>query len=64
MVPERILIVRLGHLGDVIHTLPAVTLLSQTWPDAKISWLIEPLSAPLIEHSQPMAADAHAQMQR
>lgn len=38
---ERILIVRLGALGDVVHGLPAVALLRQSFPDAHIGWVIE-----------------------
>ena len=46
---KRILVVRLGHLGDVLHTLPAVTLLKNAWPRAEISWLVDPLWAPLLD---------------
>ena len=38
---ERLLIVRLSAMGDVIHTLPAVQLLRDTFPQAMIGWLIE-----------------------
>ncbi|HUF22520.1 MAG TPA: lipopolysaccharide heptosyltransferase I [Vicinamibacterales bacterium] len=37
----RILIVRLGSLGDVIHTLPAVAALRRAMPDARIDWLVD-----------------------
>lgn len=37
----RVLIVRLGAMGDVIHALPAVALLRQALPEAQIGWLIE-----------------------
>jgi heptosyltransferase I len=37
----RILIVRLGALGDVIHTLPAVAALRRAMPDARIDWLVD-----------------------
>ena len=30
--PERLLVVRLGAMGDIIHTLPAVTALRQAFP--------------------------------
>ncbi len=35
------LIVRLGSLGDLIHTLPAVAALRRVYPDARIDWLVE-----------------------
>jgi heptosyltransferase-1 len=38
---ERLLIVRLSAMGDVIHTLPAVHFLREAFPRAFIGWLIE-----------------------
>lgn len=40
--------VRLGAVGDVVRTLPAVRLLRRTWPEAPISWAVEPAAAPLL----------------
>lgn len=45
----RVLIVRLSAIGDVVHTLPALAALRRTLPDAHIAWLVESLSAPLLE---------------
>ena len=45
---ERILIVRLSAMGDVIHTLPAVHALRQAFPHAMIGWLIEERWAELL----------------
>jgi heptosyltransferase-1 len=39
--PESILIVRLGAMGDIIHTLPAVTALRNALPSARIGWIVE-----------------------
>ena len=39
--PSRILIVRLGSLGDLVHTLPAVAALRRTFPTAEIDWLVD-----------------------
>ncbi len=36
----RFLIVRLSSLGDIIHTLPIVYKLRQSYPDAQIDWLV------------------------
>lgn len=41
MVPKKLLIVRLGAMGDVIHTLHAAARLRQSFPDAQIGWVIE-----------------------
>jgi len=45
---KRLLIVRLGAMGDVIHTLPAVHALRQAFPQAFIGWLIEERWAELL----------------
>lgn len=43
----KVLLIKLGALGDVINTLPlAATLKEQL--DARIHWLVEPLSYPLV----------------
>ena len=45
----RILIVRLGAMGDIIHTLPAVSALASTFPRAEIVWAIDPKWTVLLE---------------
>jgi heptosyltransferase-1 len=45
---ERLLIVRLSAMGDVIHTLPAAQALRDTFPNAMIGWLIEERWAELL----------------
>jgi heptosyltransferase I len=45
----RILIVRLGAMGDIIHALPAAAHLRQTFPGAHIAWLAERRWLPLLE---------------
>jgi heptosyltransferase-1 len=45
---ERLLIVRLSAMGDVIHTLPAVHALREAFPQAFIGWLIEERWAELL----------------
>jgi heptosyltransferase I len=45
---ERILVVRLSAMGDVIHTLPAAAALREAFPEAKIDWLIEERWAELL----------------
>ncbi|MFT4537851.1 MAG: heptosyltransferase-1 [Planctomycetota bacterium] len=47
--PKRILVIRLGAVGDLVRTLPAVLSLRETWPDAEIAWAVEQHVAPLIE---------------
>src|SRR5438270_8368568 len=38
---EKILIVRLGAMGDVLHALPAVANLRANFPEATIGWAVE-----------------------
>ena len=47
-VPRRLLIVRLGSMGDIIHTLPAVTALRGAFPEASIGWIVEERWAELL----------------
>jgi heptosyltransferase-1 len=44
----RILVVRLGSMGDVIHALPAVASLKHSFPHSRLSWVIKPRWAPLL----------------
>ncbi len=45
----RILIVRLGAMGDILHTMPAVAALRAAQPNAEIAWVLEPRWFPLLE---------------
>jgi len=45
----RILVLRLGALGDVVAALPAVASLKHSIPHSKITWVIEPRWRPLLE---------------
>ncbi len=50
---ESVLIVRLSAIGDVIHALPVLDALRRARPDLRIGWIVEELSAPLLdEHPQ------------
>jgi heptosyltransferase-1 len=46
---RRILVVRLGAMGDIIHTLPAVASLKHSFPGSHLTWAVEPRWAPLLE---------------
>jgi heptosyltransferase-1 len=37
----NILIVRLGALGDIVHTIPAAAALRRAYPTARLDWLVE-----------------------
>ena len=40
MTPSRLLIVRLGALGDVVHAIPVAAALRRAFPHARIDWLV------------------------
>ena len=46
--PRRLLVVRLGSMGDIIHTLPAVTAMRRAFPEASIGWIVEERWAELL----------------
>lgn len=38
--PSRFLIVRLGALGDIVHTIPVAAALRRAFPNSRIDWLV------------------------
>jgi heptosyltransferase-1 len=45
------LVVRLGSLGDIVHTCPAVAALRESFPAARIAWITHPRWRSLVESS-------------
>ena len=52
MPERRFLVVRLGSLGDIVHTLPAVAALRETFSSAEIVWLTHPRWKLLVSSSK------------
>ncbi len=48
---RRILVVRLGAMGDIIHALPAVARLKCSFPRARITWAVESRWASLLDEN-------------
>ena len=46
--PDRILLVRLSHLGDVVHGLPVLHALRRLHPRASLAWVVQPEFAGLL----------------
>ncbi len=46
---RRILLVRLGSMGDILHALPALATLKENFPSWEIDWLVESRWRPLLE---------------
>jgi len=51
----RVLVVRLGALGDLVHAVPAVAAIRRTHPDAAIDWLVEPKHAEFLGLVPPVS---------
>jgi heptosyltransferase I len=45
---RRLLIVRLGSMGDIFHTLPAAVALRHAFPEATLGWIVEERWAELL----------------
>lgn len=46
--PRSIAVVLLSAIGDVVHGMPIVTSLKRAWPDARITWVIQPVAHALV----------------
>ena len=44
----RLLIVKLGSIGDVVHTLPSLAAIRNAFPNAEISWVVERTAAEIL----------------
>ena len=45
---QRLLIVKLSSLGDVVHALPVSAALGEAFPHLRLTWVVEERSAPLV----------------
>ncbi len=52
MKARRVLICRVGAMGDVLHALPAVAALRRERPDWRIGWAVDPRWAPLLVNGE------------
>lgn len=52
MTEPRFLVVRLGSLGDIVHTFPAVAALRECFPRSEIVWLTHPRWKALVESGE------------
>ena len=46
---KNVLIVKLSALGDVIHALPVSYAIKETFPEARVTWVVEPPSFDLLK---------------
>ena len=58
----RILILRVGAMGDVLHALPGVAALRRARPEWRVDWVVDPRWAPLLVDSEgngPIVSRVH-----
>jgi len=46
---KNILIIKPSSLGDILHAFPAVALIAELFPEARIEWLINRQFAPVLD---------------
>ena len=54
MAEQRFLLVRLGSFGDVVHALPAAAALRDTFPSARIDWIVASRWSRLLEGNRDL----------
>jgi heptosyltransferase-1 len=47
--PGNVLIIKPSAIGDVVHGLPVLNLLRRRWPEARLSWLVTPACAGILD---------------
>ncbi len=52
----KILLIRLRLIGDVVFTTPAVAALRRHYPDASLTYLVEPPAEPVVRHNPHLDA--------
>ena len=55
---RRVLIIKPSSLGDIVHTLPTVHLLKESYPHLEFTWVINPVFASLVEGNADLAGTA------
>lgn len=56
--PARLVVVRLGAIGDVANALVFAAAVKEARPDAHVGWVVHPLAAPLVE-GHPCVSRTH-----
>jgi len=56
--PERLLLIKPGSMGDVIHALPVAEAIRRAWPEVELTWVVDPRWASLLE-GNPAVSHIH-----
>ena len=60
----NILLIRLRLIGDVVFTTPVVAAVRRRFPDAHLTYLVEPVAAPVVRHNPHLDAVVVAERPR
>ena len=53
---KSVLVVKLSAIGDVIHALPVSYALKEAYPEARVTWVVEPPAYNLLEGNRYIEA--------
>lgn len=56
---RSVLLIKPGSMGDVIHALPVASAIRQAWPEAELTWVVDPRWAPLLSGNPAVSAVKH-----
>jgi len=56
---RSVLLIKPGSMGDVIHALPVASAIRQAWPEAKLTWIVDPRWSPLLSGNPAVSAVRH-----
>ncbi len=56
---RRVLLIKPGSMGDVIHALPVASAIRQAWPESELTWIVDPRWAPLLSGNPVVSATKH-----
>jgi heptosyltransferase I len=57
--PRSLLLIKPGSMGDVIHALPVASAIYAAWPQTKVTWIVDPRWAPLLEGNPAVSSLCH-----
>ncbi|MEI6073030.1 MAG: glycosyltransferase family 9 protein [Verrucomicrobiae bacterium] len=53
---RSVLLIKPGSMGDVVHALPVASAIRRAWPEAVLTWVVDPRWAPLLEGNPAVSA--------
>ncbi|MEI6033847.1 MAG: glycosyltransferase family 9 protein [Verrucomicrobiae bacterium] len=56
---SSVLLIKPGSMGDVVHALPVASAIRRAWPEAALTWVVDPRWAPLLEGNAAVSSVKH-----